>query len=125
MNHRRLCGMEREVKRKALVDRFQDLRVAAPCNLPIAVPDSTVRITCAGQPRACAGGALRMKEFVAVQIAQREVRKIQVAHFPSAGCFGVAIDTQPKKRQLKPKTMPVSRLDVAGVIPPVRLKVWG
>src|SRR5258708_4839532 len=30
MNHRRLCGLEGEVKRKALVDGLQDLRVAAP-----------------------------------------------------------------------------------------------
>src|SRR4029077_9071005 len=63
MNHRRLCGLQREVKCKALVNSLQDLLVSAPCNLPVAVPDSPVYITYAGDARACPVGALPVKKF--------------------------------------------------------------
>src|SRR6202171_6164078 len=49
--------------------------------------------------------------------------KIQFPTLPGTGFFGFAIDALPKKGHLKSKTMPVSRLDVTGVIPPLGLKV--
>src|SRR5580765_5930438 len=49
--------------------------------------------------------------------------KIQVAHIPRPGRFGVAINALPEESQFKTESMAVRRLDVAGVVPPFRLEV--
>ena len=75
------------MKGKARVDGLQDLLVVAPDNFPVAVPDSPVGLTYARDARTCTVGALGMKKFASVQIAQRQVRQIQVVHLPGADCF--------------------------------------
>src|ERR1700720_2913841 len=69
VNYRGLCGSKRELKRKVFINGLQNLIVTAPCDLPIAIPDSVLRITYPGNAGSRAVCAFRMKKRAVVQIA--------------------------------------------------------
>ncbi len=65
-------------------DRLQILLAIRPLHLPVAVPDSLQLQARACQSRARAIQPLGVIEVAAVQIAQREMRQVEIVHIPVA-----------------------------------------
>ncbi len=123
VNHRRFCRLQREMQREAIVERLQILRLTLPGNLPIAVPDAPTAFANARDSRSGSIGALRVQKLAAIQIAQRQVRQVQVADVPRICLRVFAIHPLEEKRQLKSKTAAIRSFYVPRVVPPLGLEV--
>src|SRR5712692_11715721 len=96
--------MQRQVQSKARIDRVQLLVAAAPLNLPIAIPDAAEGFAHRGDARAGSIGAFRVIKLPAIQIAQREMREVEILHVPGGGLRGIAADSLPEESQFEPET---------------------
>src|SRR5436305_14361037 len=66
-----LGRLQDEMEGKTVIDGLQDLLIAAPCYLPIAVPDAVLLLAYSGNSRTGAIHAFCMMKVSTVQIAQR------------------------------------------------------
>src|SRR6516165_7590152 len=105
MNHRRLLRAQDERNRKVFVEGPQFLNLTVPLGRPVAIPYAPpVRVN-SGNPWARTVYALDVIKRSPVQIAQGEMRHVDVAEIPY-GRFHTA-----------------TAGDVSGVIPPFRLVI--
>src|SRR5271155_270083 len=88
--------------------------------LPIAVPYQSGLGIHAGKAGACPIEPFLVIKALPGHIAQRDVRHPQVVHKPWATAL-VARNALPEKGQLKTEPVPVGRLYIPRVIPPLRL----
>src|SRR6266849_8286417 len=94
-----------------------------PLNAPISIPDAALRFAGASDAGAGSIGALRMIKLPAIEIAQREMRDVKILYVPRGGFYGIAADRLPEKRQFESKLAATGGFHVAGVIPPLGLKI--
>jgi hypothetical protein len=123
VNDWRFFRVQREVKLKALIDGMQLLVAAVPLDLPVAVPDATEGFVHRGDARDGAVGALGMVKLASIKIAQREMRQVEILHFPSAGLCGIAAYSLAEESQFESETVAVRGFDISGVVPPFGLKI--
>src|SRR5262249_19083256 len=123
MDNRRLCRMQSKAKGEAFIDRLQLLLFAAPLNAPISVPDPTVGFAHACDSRTGAIDTFILIKTAAVQVAQSQMSEVQIADVPTRRVCQATADALAKKCQLETEAMAVRGTQVAGVIPPFRLKV--
>src|ERR1700677_1562095 len=120
LNHGRFFRFQGELQIETWIDRLKRLLVAVPLDLPVAVPDARVLGAYPGDAGAGSIRALGVVEMPAVEIAEREVCEIKIAHVPRALlCFPVC--ALAKKCELETESVTVGRCDVARVIPPLGL----
>ena len=93
--------MQRQVQLKTFIDRGQLLFAAVPLNLPIAIPDAAEGLAYRGDARASSVCTLRMEKLPTIDIAQREMRKVEILYFPGRLVGGVAVDSLPKEGQFE------------------------
>src|ERR1700745_2735715 len=79
----------------------QILRAFGPDDTPVSIPDCLQRSVSSGNSGAGAIGALRMKEFLAIEIADREVREIEVADIPCRHVRRITVHTFAEKSQFE------------------------
>src|SRR5579859_6707563 len=65
-----------------------------------------------------------MKITATIQVAHREMRQVEIMHFPWIGWCPLTVDSAAEKRQFEAKAMAILRLKISSEIPPLRLKVW-
>src|SRR6266403_4446478 len=123
VNDRKFFRVQRQVQLEAFIDRFQFLVAAMPLDLPIVVPDAAEGFVRGGDARAGSIGSFRMIKLSAIQIAQCEMRDVEILHVPSRGSRRVAADGLAEECQLESKAPSVRRFQIPSVIPPLRLKV--
>src|SRR6266403_2110141 len=92
-------------------------------DLPIVVPDAAEGFVRGGDARAGSIGSFRMIKLSAIQIAQCEMRDVEILHVPSRGSRRGAADGLAEECQLESKAPSVRRFQIPSVIPPLRLKV--
>src|SRR5580704_1900496 len=109
---------------EAVIHRLQLLLVVLPLNLPVAIPDTAIGLTDSCQPWSGSAGSLRVVELAAVQIAQGQVRQVEIAHVPGFRFCDAAVDALPEERELESEAVAIRRLHVTRVVPPFRLEVW-
>src|SRR6516162_3469524 len=123
MNHRRLLRAQDERNRKVFVEGPQFLNLTVPLGRPVAIPYAPpVRVN-PGNSWARTVYALDVTKRSPVQIAQGEMRHVDVAEIPYRRFQTVTAHALAEKSQLKPEVAPVTAGDVAGVIPPFRLVI--
>src|SRR5215469_4682479 len=120
LNHWRLARRHRQLDRKFFRHPAQLLLIAFPLHLPVPVPHPPLFQACPGNPRPLPIEPLRVIKLAAIQIAQRQVRKIQIPRRP---CSLRRIPVHPlaEKCQLESKPVPARRLKISRVVPPLRL----
>src|SRR6266567_2548161 len=101
VNDRRFLWVHCQVQLKAFVGRFQLLFAAVPLNLPIAIPDAAEGFAYRGDARASSVCTLRMEKLPTIDIAQREMCKVEILYFPGRLVGGVAADSLPKEGQFE------------------------
>jgi hypothetical protein len=62
-------------------------------------------------------------ETLSIEITEREMRKIEIAHVPSGGLSRITIHRLAEKRKFESEAMAAGRFEIAGVIPPLGLKI--
>src|ERR1043165_7271395 len=85
VNHRRFFGVDRQLEGEMFGHGLQLLRFEIrpiPLRAPVAVPYSGLRDVGPGEPGTRTVQALSVKETVAVDIAEREVRHPEILHVP-------------------------------------------
>src|SRR6266852_617514 len=115
--------MKRQVQLKALIDRIEFEVTAAPLNLPIAIPNAAEGFVHVGDARARSVCALRMEKLPAIEIAQREMREVEILHIPDANLPGIAADGLAEEGQFESEAVALGRFQISGVVPPLGLKV--
>src|SRR5437879_11928691 len=89
--------MQRQVQLKALTDRFQLLVAAVPLSLPIAIPNATERFTRGGDAGSGSIDAFQVIELPTIQVAQRQMREVEIAHLRAGVRRGLAADGLPEE----------------------------
>ena len=119
IDHWRLERRKRELQREAIGDRLKALGVTLPASLPVPVTDPG--LCQVGTCEAWAGSiqTLKVKILSCVNVAQRQVCKVDVVHVP-VGSPRLAGDSLAKEGQLEAETMAIRRLEIAGVVELVR-----
>src|ERR1700732_4305792 len=105
------------------MNSIEFLVIASPVNLPIPIPDTSgffAGIRDPGSGTICALGVI---EALPVEIAEREMRKIEIAHVPDGGFRRIAIHRLAKKSELESKATAAGGFEIAGVIPPLGSKI--
>ena len=115
--------MQRQVQLKALTDRFQLLVAAVPLSLPIAIPNATERFTRGGDAGSGSIDAFQVIELPAIQVAQRQMREVEIPHLPDGVPRGIAADGLPEEGQFESEAVAVKRFQIPGVVPPFTLKI--
>ena len=87
-----------------------------PPHLPIAVPDLLLLQAGARNPRTGAIQSLRLIEALAVDVAKRKVRQVEILHLPGVARLLVAADRLAKERQLEAEAVSVGCLEIAGAL---------
>ncbi len=64
-----------------------------------------------------------MIEMLAIQVAEREVGKVEIFHIPDCGMSRITTDRLAEKRQFESVTMATRGFQISRVVPPFRLKV--
>ena len=123
VDHKWLLRMQGEGKRKVFVSGAQFLILAVPLHRPVAVPDALPASINSGNSRASAVDPLDVVKPSSVQVAQSEMREVNVPDIPCRGFRGIAAHSLTEEGQLKTVTVSVSRGEVPGVIPPFRLVI--
>src|SRR2546421_9118093 len=72
-----------------------------PLTLPIAIPYAAERFAHRGHPWAGSVYSFGVIKLTTVQIAQREMRKVEIFHIPRGGLRRIAVDSLPKKSQFE------------------------
>src|SRR5712664_2465326 len=108
---------------EALVNRFQFLVAIMPLTLPIDVPDAAEGLVHCGDARAGSIRSFRMIKLSAIQIAQSEMREVEILHVPSSGLSGITADGLPEESQFESEPPAVNRFQISGVVPPFGLKI--
>src|SRR5579871_957739 len=119
VNDRRLAGPQHELEGEIISHRPQMLLTIAPLRLPIAVPHLLRLQTRTSDSRSGSVQPLCVIEPLAIDVAQRKMRQIDVVNIPVASSFRIAIHALPEERQLKTKAMPIGGFQIPGVIPPL------
>ncbi len=115
--------MQCEMKLKRIVNSLESLIIASPLNLPIAVPDARAGFADTRDAGSRTIHALAVVEALPIEIAQRKMRKIEIADIPNGGLRRIAIHRLAEKRELESKAMTAGGFEIAGVIPPLGLKI--
>src|SRR6266852_7248983 len=122
MDDGRFRRTQGKVQLKSLVDCLQLLRALFPNNLPVAIPDAPtgfINARNSGSGSVCSFGVVKLATF---QIAQRQMRDVDIFYVPGRCLCGIAADGLPKKSQLESEAAPIVRFQVSRVVPPLRLK---
>src|SRR5580765_8104789 len=64
-----------------------------------------------------------MIEMLAVQVAEREMREVEIFHIPDGSMSRITADRLAEKRQFESVTMATRGFQIPRVVPPFRLKV--
>src|SRR5262249_54838966 len=102
---------------------FELLLFAIPAHPPILVPDPLLHLAHACDPGASSIHMFHVIELSTFQIAERQVCQIDVTDIPRSGLSRRAIHSLPEKRALEAELASFASSYVAGVIPPLRLKL--
>src|SRR5437660_10465377 len=92
-----------------------------PFTLPIAIPYAAERFAHRGHPWAGSVYSFGVIKLTTVQIAQREMRKVEIFHIPRGGLRRIAVDSLPTKSQLESGPPSVCRFQISSVVPPFGL----
>src|SRR5438552_3303008 len=92
-----------------------------PLTLPIAIPYAAERFAHRGHPWAGSVYSFGVIKLTTVQIAQREMRKVEIFHIPRGGLRRIAVDSLPKKSQFESEPPSVCRFQISRVVPPFGL----
>src|SRR5260370_34728973 len=76
-----------------------------------------------GDARARSIGSFRMIKLFAIQIAQCEMREVEILNVPGRSLRRIAADGLPEECQFESETPPVRRFQIPSVVPPLGLKV--
>src|SRR5258708_31355906 len=95
VNHRKFFRVQRQAQLKTLIDRFQLLVAPLPLNLPIAVPDAAELFVHRREARTGSIDTFRVIKLPAIQIAQSEMRDVEITYLPSCDPGGNAADCLP------------------------------
>src|SRR5712664_510685 len=119
----RFFRVQGQMQLKARIESLQIQVVAVPLNLPIPIPETTEGFAHRGDAWAGTIGAFRMIELTAIQIAQSEMREVEILHVPSRGLSGITADGLPEESQFESEPPAVNRFQISGVVPPFGLKI--
>src|SRR5437016_8252791 len=64
-----------------------------------------------------------MIKLTTFEVAQREMREIDIPQFPGSSLRGIAANSLPEESQLKSKPVAIRRFQISGVVPPFGLIV--
>jgi hypothetical protein len=59
----------------------------------------------------------------AIQIAQSEMREVEIPHVPGGVPGGIAANGLPEENQFESEPPAIRRFQISGVVPPFRLKI--
>jgi hypothetical protein len=116
VNDGRFFRAKRQVQLKVLIDRFQFLVAAVPLDLPIAVPDAAEGFARGGDARAGSIGAFRVIKVPSIQIAQSEMREVEIPHVPGGVPDGIATNGLPEESQFESEPPAISRFQISAEI---------
>ena len=94
-----------------------------PLSLPIAIPNATERFTRGGDAGSGSIDAFQVIELPAIQVAQRQMREVEIPHLPDGVPRGIAADGLPEEGQFESEPVAVKRFQISGVVPPFTLKI--
>src|SRR6266446_150525 len=115
--------MQGKTDSKLIRNGNQILRTFGPDDTPVSVPDFLYCRIRSGDTGPRAISALRIKEFLSIEIADCEMCKIDVADIPCKRVRGIAVYAFTEKSELEAELASVSGLQISGVVPPFGLVI--
>src|ERR1700693_3057222 len=122
MDNWRFCRTQGKSQLKSLVDCLQLLRALFPNNLPVAIPNAPAGFINTRNSRSGSVRSFGVVKLATVQIAQRQMREIDIFHVPGRCFCEIAAYGLPEKCQFESEVAPIVRFQISRVVPPLRLK---
>src|SRR5713101_1786536 len=115
--------MQGKTDSKLIRNGNQILRTFGPDDTPVSIPDFLYCHIRSGDTGARTIRALRMKESLSIEIADREVREIDVADIPCTHVRGIAVYAFTEKSEFEAELAAVRGLQISRVVPPFGLVI--